>query len=471
MDMLHTIFIKIKNKIIVHNTRKSGAVINDTSLMKERFLALADMEELPVSCWLPDTTLTFVNSAYCTLTAKNKESLLGQKWIELMPDTLKDKTQKIYQAFVHKPDVYRFEYCIHRKGEMRCIEWVNHPVYDMQNNVIEFLSVGRDITEQKMKLQCAQQEVREALKKVQVTKREWEITVDALPQIICLIDIHGNIVRTNKPIEDWGMSNLTDARGKSIHAILHPHCSDGTCELSKSIADMWQKARCGESSELISTIPWLHKTVCVKMHPHTKRKDHDDEYAAVVVVYDISEKRKANEKIFEMFKYLGVLNRKISVVLGVNKGGEGQDAHHAFDYIVQSSMKIAQAQFSFLYFLDRKKQQFTLLGCGGMLSHEDRERMPSINVGQYVFTRKIYDTNERVQGTRSDATFRSYIVDNKFEKMINMCLAIPLIHQDELRGILILGFEKDHEPITQELEIYDLFAMQSCQVLLNAMKI
>jgi hypothetical protein len=52
-----------------------------------------------------------------------------------------------------------------------------------------------------------------------------------------------------------------------------------------------------------------------------------------------------------------------------------------------------------------------------------------------------------------------------------VCLAVPLIYQDELHGILILGFEKDHEPITQELEIYDLFAMQACQVLLNAMKI
>src|ERR1700741_2151479 len=44
-------------------------------------------------------------------------------------------------------------------------------------------------------------------------KDEWECTVDALPDLICLLDVAGKVVRINRVVERWELYPLPEALG------------------------------------------------------------------------------------------------------------------------------------------------------------------------------------------------------------------------------------------------------------------
>lgn len=310
-------------------------------------------------------------------------------------------------------------------------------------------------------------EIKKALEKVRMTKREWEITVDSLPHIVCLIDTYGKIVRVNKPMENWGVSNLHDVRGQGLHDVFHPHCTQKKCEFAHEIDLIWHKALNGVQSELVHKSEWLQKTICIKMYPHAYPSSEDMEYAAVAVAYDITEKIKANQKIFDMFKYLGLINRKVSILLNMRKGSTKKDAQNIYAHVIQSSMQIANAHFSLLYEYDQKGRSFDLLSYGGMLSRNDQKRLTKIKSDAYGFMRKMVRTKKRVQGVASEDAFRAFVIYNKFKKTTHALLAVPVLCQDSLKGMIILGFGKEHDLSTQELEFYDLFALQTCLIMMN----
>lgn len=66
---------------------------------------------------------------------------------------------------------------------------------------------------------------------IEIAKNEWEQTVDALPQLVFLLDANGKITRANRVIEDWSLAKVKRVGGRDCHAVLHPHCIEESCEL------------------------------------------------------------------------------------------------------------------------------------------------------------------------------------------------------------------------------------------------
>jgi len=44
-------------------------------------------------------------------------------------------------------------------------------------------------------------------------KLEWECTVDALPDLICLLDRSGQVLRINRVCERWNLGSIADVLG------------------------------------------------------------------------------------------------------------------------------------------------------------------------------------------------------------------------------------------------------------------
>lgn len=72
-------------------------------------------------------------------------------------------------------------------------------------------------------------------------KFEWECTVDALPDLICLLDADGEIVRVNRVVERWRLSSLGEALGRDLHSLLHPTCPMSSCSLLAGLTGGWRK--------------------------------------------------------------------------------------------------------------------------------------------------------------------------------------------------------------------------------------
>jgi formate hydrogenlyase transcriptional activator len=118
---------------------------------EERYRAVVEDQTELVCRFLPDTTLTFVNSAYARYFGRSPDELIGQSFLILVPEAQHEPTRQHIRSLVENRRVgsYEHEVCTHR-GELRWQQWVDRPIRDGSGQVLEFQSVGRDVTERKL---------------------------------------------------------------------------------------------------------------------------------------------------------------------------------------------------------------------------------------------------------------------------------------------------------------------------------
>jgi signal transduction histidine kinase/CheY-like chemotaxis protein/HPt (histidine-containing phosphotransfer) domain-containing protein len=66
------------------------------------------------------------------------------------------------------------------------------------------------------------------LQLIEQIKLELETTLDAIPQVVCMIDRDGNLLRANRAVESWKLAKVQNIKGMSLHKLLHKNCP-GDC--------------------------------------------------------------------------------------------------------------------------------------------------------------------------------------------------------------------------------------------------
>lgn len=114
---------------------------------EQRYRAVVDNQSDLVSRSRPDTTLTFVNEAYCKFFGKTPEELLGKSHLILSPESAHADIRARIQKWLKNPGTYTEEFRHDLpNGEVRWIEWTDHAILGDDGQVIEFQSSGRDVT-------------------------------------------------------------------------------------------------------------------------------------------------------------------------------------------------------------------------------------------------------------------------------------------------------------------------------------
>ena len=112
-----------------------------------------------VSRFLPDTTLTFVNQAYCQYFGRTQAELIGGSFLQVVPLSDHEKVREHVRSLIMKTGRVEYEIEVTGvNGETVWQQWVDRTLHDENGKVVEIQSVGRDITELK-KLQQKQQEL------------------------------------------------------------------------------------------------------------------------------------------------------------------------------------------------------------------------------------------------------------------------------------------------------------------------
>ncbi|HYA11876.1 MAG TPA: ATP-binding protein [Thermodesulfovibrionales bacterium] len=148
----------------------------------------------------------------------------------------------------------------------------------------------------------ARKDLEESLMVIGRAKREWESTVDSIPQLICLIDSEGYILRTNRMIEQWNLGQVVNSKGKKIHELLHPGCADSSCYLKTFWSHAWEELRHGRSTEGEFNDPVIGRYLYIQVReilPKISRKGEETASYAVVVVHDITERKRTGELLRE----------------------------------------------------------------------------------------------------------------------------------------------------------------------------
>lgn len=143
---------------------------------EERYKSIAEDMPALVCRFNPDGTLTFINSFYSEYFERSPDELLGGNLFDLIPGPEKEFVrQKLYSLDLAVPFI-TYEYqTTNARGEKRWQRWTDRALFNERGEIIEYQSVGEDITERKQ----AEESLREA-------EAKYRSLVEELPAILYL---------------------------------------------------------------------------------------------------------------------------------------------------------------------------------------------------------------------------------------------------------------------------------------------
>ena len=117
---------------------------------EERYRNIVEDQSELICRFLPDGTHLFVNEAYCRYFDTKRESIIGQRFKPVIhPDDRQMVAQHIASLSPHSPVMNIDQRTIFPDGRIRWQLWSDRAIFDQDGRIIEYQSVGRDITEQK----------------------------------------------------------------------------------------------------------------------------------------------------------------------------------------------------------------------------------------------------------------------------------------------------------------------------------
>jgi PAS domain S-box-containing protein len=115
-----------------------------------RYRAVVEDQTEMICRFLPDGIHVFVNEAYCRYFGKKREDLIGHRFIPRIPDEDRPKVAAHLASLTREHPVDAIEHrIVMPDGDVRWQRWIDRVILDNQGRIVEYQSVGRDITPRK----------------------------------------------------------------------------------------------------------------------------------------------------------------------------------------------------------------------------------------------------------------------------------------------------------------------------------
>jgi PAS domain S-box-containing protein len=245
--------------------------------------------------FLPDTTLTYVNDAYCRYFLKAREELIGSKFIYLIPEETRARTQHQIDSLVQKPDARMNEHeVLLPDGSIAWQQWINHAIPGPDGVVRELLAIGRDITDRK----TAEQALHETAERNRAILR-------ALPDMVFLLDREG--VYLDFHSRDLGELLMQPDLflGKNVRDVLPPELAERVMHCIR-LAEISDEPQVMEYSLPIRGVERHYEARLIGM----------DGGRVLTIIRDITDARLASQALSKSEEELRQSNRQISALAG-----------------------------------------------------------------------------------------------------------------------------------------------------------
>lgn len=176
---------------------------------------------------LPDTTITFANSALCQALGVSLQEIVGHKWVDFAnPDDLQGQTfNEIAKLSPQHPRCFVENRDTRADGQEGWTQWLNEGVFDEAGQLVEIQSVGRDIT---------------PLKQVEHALRESEerlrLVTETMSDLVCLHEPNGRylyVTPSSLPLLGYRPNELI---GRDPYELFHPDDRDRIRKESHKLA-------------------------------------------------------------------------------------------------------------------------------------------------------------------------------------------------------------------------------------------
>jgi len=146
----------------------------------------------------------FVSPSYCKKFGKSEKELLGKNFMPLVHEKDREPTRKAMENLYHPPYSAKMQQRAMTKDGWRWLEWVDTAVLNENNEVIEIIGVGRDISDTKQ----AEERLRES-------EERYRDMIERSLDGLFSIDKNGIITYVNPALERILGYNASESIGRS----------------------------------------------------------------------------------------------------------------------------------------------------------------------------------------------------------------------------------------------------------------
>ncbi len=254
------------------------------------------LQRLPVGIGIVvNRTIQYANDAAVEMLGYSRQALLGHDTKFLFANEAEYKRIGRIE-FLDKANRSAIETCLKRKNGTTFDALLILTVIDVVTPQAGVIFTIVDISARKQIEETLQQ----TLDKVKIAKQEWEATVDTLPDLVCLIDAEGRILRANRTVEQWGLGEVTTMHGRFIESIFSAGWDAFWKEAWAALNEKQPIKREIEDKTLNRYFSAQAKPIITETTWRTKL---DDSYAAILI-RDITEKIQAQKALLANKQHL-----------------------------------------------------------------------------------------------------------------------------------------------------------------------
>ncbi|MCF2972046.1 PAS domain S-box protein [Synechococcus sp. Nb3U1] len=127
------------------------AMLNQLRQQEQDYREVVEQQSELICRYSLDTRLRLVNEAYLRFFGQTREECLGTRWSDTIPETERDPLlAELIALNPTQPTRTSERIYSDPEGKTRYVHWVDQGLFDDQGQLVEILSVGREITQQKL---------------------------------------------------------------------------------------------------------------------------------------------------------------------------------------------------------------------------------------------------------------------------------------------------------------------------------
>jgi PAS domain S-box-containing protein/putative nucleotidyltransferase with HDIG domain len=147
ISMVSSVIALLVMVIILLITGSREAILHERDKLRRMYFNVIDTQQEMICRYLPDTTLTYMNDAYCRGFGKPREELLGHKYLMFLPPEKHEQEIALLKQLTPAKASDTREYkIISQDGSERWQEWTDYAIFNNEGELVEIQGFGRDIT-------------------------------------------------------------------------------------------------------------------------------------------------------------------------------------------------------------------------------------------------------------------------------------------------------------------------------------
>ncbi|NTW07136.1 MAG: PAS domain S-box protein, partial [Syntrophaceae bacterium] len=253
------------------------------------------VENMPalICTFLPDSTLTYVNKAYCDFFHERPDDLIGRKFLEFLPDqATRDHVQNQYMSLTPENPSMTCEHEVVASdgtGQYSWHRWTNRAFFNKNGQISYFQSVGQDITEHKRTLETMiDNETGYRLLADNATDVIWVIGLDMRPSYI------------SPSIKRLLGYTVEEAITKTMRQVFTPSSFEKAIQVFAEEMEIERTGKGNPARSLLVELELVRKdggTVPVENNYRFLRDSTGKANSILAIVRDITKRKQAEEEL------------------------------------------------------------------------------------------------------------------------------------------------------------------------------